>query len=237
MLVSDDKLFHIDIVKSIDGYVLQPSDWSIVNIPTSVVQARALASVYASLRELSKYHVCLATCRHSSTSEELHSLGNVSTFLSTTGLKCTDIIHICYGGTSRKHAARLTPIAEMGFLTSWRPKLDYKATTWFNSNFANATNVWDVTKHTFLDGTAEPVTKTRWGSFAWEIGILMMGLASMREFSTFLYLGNPNDVSLISFVKTVGQKCFIYTDDQESAEQALLLYNSWEGTKKWQKYF
>lgn len=227
MFASDDKHLNIEVVKNYSGYVLQPADWSIFNFPKTQDDARHLADAYRQLKESSKNHIAVGVCAHSTPREEIESLSHVSDFIARSKFGHTDTVHVVYEGTTQRHCSRLTPIACSGFVLSFRDKLDYKSTTWFNSEFANATNAWDVTKHTLPDSTQEPVCKTKWGMFAWEIGLLMIGLSAPRMYSTFLYLGNP-DKSLLSFIKTFGQTCFVYMSDEQEAIKTINEYNEME---------
>jgi hypothetical protein len=105
---------------------------------------------------------------------------------------------------------------------------NFEKTQWFNKDYANATNHWDVNKHSMIDkgATTEPITKTKWGQFSWEIGLLMCGLALPWQNRSFIYEGNPNDASLLSFIKNFGIKCYCYHNNESEAREAIRQYES-----------
>lgn len=228
MLVSSDKLFNIEVVDSPAGYVIRQADWSWFRIPADASSAEALAKQLSS--GSSDRHTLLLTandqvhCEKRQKDIVLHSCANAKLFLNDS-FAFYEFITISYEGTVKRNCTRLTTVSEPGYLFSKGGVPHFKSTSWFNTNYKNGTNHWDVTQHEFHTRCKEPQT-TRWGGFAWEVGILMTGLAVPLQLHTFLYEGNPHDLSLISFIKTTHMRCYCYTADADAATKAMQLYEA-----------
>ena len=74
MLISLDRKLNIEISPSPAGYILQPGDFSIVNMPANEVDADVLARSYASLQV--ENHIALVTARHKDL-DTLRALANI----------------------------------------------------------------------------------------------------------------------------------------------------------------
>lgn len=219
-MLSQDKKLHISITPDASGYFLQPADWSMISMPSDPKVAASLVNAYQSMA--AQKHLALITCRGSGVAE-LQSAANVI-LLQEAGLQFSDSICLTYEGTTKRNGSRLSIISEHAYLFSRGTAPNFAYTKWFNQSFANATNHWDVTKHTMMDGATEPTPKTKWGNFAWEIGLLMFGLSCPWQFKAFIYEGNPNDPVLLSFIKAFGFTCYCYWKNQEDAKLALQQY-------------
>ena len=231
MLTSLDRKLNIEISPSPAGYILQPGDFSIVNMPANEVDADVLARSYASLQV--ENHIALVTARHKDL-DTLKALANLKKLQTEGGLVFTDSICLAYQGTTRRNGARLAVISEPAFLFSkGRPPL-YSSTKWFNPLFANSTNLWDLTLQNEKtlpmaankEKIKEPGNKTKWGNFSFDIASLMIGLSLPRQTNTFLYEGNPNDPSLLSFIKHYDTKVFVYCSSEADARDAICRYEA-----------
>lgn len=227
MFQSKDKLLNIEVANTPDGYILQPADWAWLKIPTSTAHAQVMAQQLANMA--SDKTLTLLTPQEKCTVHKhdaiLHSIANVSVFRGN-GLKFTDAVNVLYEGTIKKNCTKFTARSEVGFLFARNMVPAYRNTSWFANGYTNATTGWNVEKHKFDEQCVEPVIRTKWGNFSWEIGILMIGLALPLQTFTFLYEGNPDDASLLSFVKVVGCRCYCYTNDAQQAAAAIALYDS-----------
>lgn len=222
---SQDKLLNIEIASKPQGYFFHPADWSITNMPASPADAAALVAAYRAMQ--SPKHLALVMARGKDT-DSLLAAANLKSLVADGLFELSDTVCLTYEGTIKRNGARLTTVAEPGWLFYRGQVPNFEKTQWFNKDFANASNHWDVTKHSMIDkcATTEPIHKTKWGLFSWEIGLLMCGLAHPWSTRSFIYEGNPNDSSLLSFIKNFGMKCYCYCNNESEAREAIRQYES-----------
>jgi len=219
MLRSSDGLLTIEAVKTKSDLIIPASDVSVVNIPIVASESEKLFSAIYNVP--TDRHVCLVLVRHSK-GDYLKALGNVSKIKH---LDYMDEVHITYQKSS-KRAGSFTHLGESGFLFYKGSQPIVENTNWFrnDSNGLNASNHWDLGIYAPTDDKIkEKGNQTVYPKFAWELGLLLMTLASPIQHKRVVWT-LPWDDNLLNFVSEWGLRLHLVTSSDVDAYDALTAY-------------
>lgn len=219
MLRSNDGLLTVEAIKTKGELIIPASDVSVVNAP--IVSSESEKLFKAIYNVPTDRHVCLVLVRHSK-SDYLKALGNVSKIKH---LDYMDEVHITYQKSS-KRAGSFTHLGESGFLFYKGSQPIVENTNWFrnDSNGLNASNHWDLGIYSVTDDKLkEKGEKTIYPKFAWELGLLLMTLATPIQHKRIVWT-LPWDENLLNFVIEWGLRLHLVTASDVDAYDALTAY-------------
>lgn len=207
MLKTRDGKLQIELIKNLGDAPIRPADWSIVNLPTDSEEA---GKFFKNLNNSpNENHVSLVLCRHNK-KKRIDALINLT--LANEYLAYLETVSIAYDKPSSCSNNGLLPVSEVGYLFYKGAHPDVKNTAWFRDGMANATNLWDVSPR-----TDEPVTKTYFKKFSWELQVLMFCLCGKPGYRSFIYatpISGVDEAQLIhNFCEKYDVSCTLYIDD------------------------
>lgn len=219
MLRSIDGSVTIESVKAKGELIVPASDVSVVNVPISPSESDKLFSAIYNIP--TDRHVCLVLIRHSK-NDYLKALSNVTKIKH---LDYMDEVHITYQKSS-KRAGSFTHLGESGFLFYKGSQPIVENTNWFRNdvNGLNASNHWDLgVYNTNEDKLKEKGNMTVFPKFAWELGLLLMTLASPVQHKR-IFWSLPWDENLLNFVYEWKLRLHLVTATDVDAYDALTAY-------------
>lgn len=219
MLRSVDGLLTIEAAKVKSDLIIPASDVSVVNVPESPSEADKLfKSIY---NVPTDRHLCLVLVRHSK-GEYLKALSNVTKIKH---LDYMDEVHITYQKSS-KRAGSFTHLGESGFLFYKGSQPVVENTNWFRNdvNGLNASNHWDLGIYSVSDDKLkEKGERTVFPKFAWELGLLLVTLATPLQHKRVVWT-LPWDENLLHFAHEWGLRLHLVTTSDVDAYDALTAY-------------
>lgn len=219
MLRSVDGFFTIEANKTKTDLIFPASDVSVVNVPENSNESDKL---FKSIYNVSTdRHLCLVLARHSK-SDYLKALSNITKIKH---LDYMDEIHITYQKSS-KRSGSFTHLGESGFLFYKGSQPVVENTSWFRNdiNGLNASNHWDLGIYSILeDSLKEKGDKTIFPKFSWELGLLLMTLATPLQHKRIVWT-LPWDENLLYFIKAWGLRLHLITSSDVDAYDALTAY-------------
>lgn len=223
MLRSADGLLTIEAIKTKNDLIIPASDVSVVNVPVMPNEAEKLFSAIYNVP--TDRHVCLILVRHSK-GEYLKALGNITKIKN---LDYMDEVHITYQKSS-KRAGSFTHLGESGFLFYKGGQPIVENTSWFrnDSNGLNASNHWDLDIYAPADEKIkEKGNRTIYPKFAWELGLLLMTLATPIQHKRIVWT-LPWDENLLQFTHEWGLRLHLVTASDVDAYDALTAYEKFK---------
>lgn len=219
MLRSNDGMLTIEAIKTKSDLIIPASDVSVVNVPLISSESDKLFNAIYNVP--TDRHLCLVLARHSK-SDYLKALNNITKIKV---LDYMDEVHITYQKSS-KRAGSFTHLGESGFLFFKGGQPTVENTNWFrnDSNGLNASNHWDLDIYSHTDEkNKEKGNKTIYPKFAWELGLLLMTLATPIQHKRIVWTV-PWDENLLHFVSNWGLKLHLVTATDVDAYDALTVY-------------
>lgn len=219
MLRSADGSLTIESIKTKGDLIIPASDVSVVNVPLISSESEKLFNAIYNVP--TDRHICLVLARHSK-GDYLKALGNVAKIKN---LDYMDEVHITYQKSS-KRAGSFTHLGESAFLFYKGGQPTVENTSWFrnDSNGLNASNHWDLDIYSPADEKIkEKGNKTIYPKFAWELGLLLMTLATPIQHKRIVWT-LPWDENLMQFVHDWGLKLHLVTASDVDAYDALQAY-------------
>lgn len=200
MIKSSDGLVTITPAATPSDIVFEPSDWSIANIPANEKDADALAR-HLYYMPVSN-HVSLLLCRHRR-KDRLKAMSMVHSFVyrdkaDPVEWNFLDTVCIWYEKPSSCSNNGLLPVSEPGFLVYKGDVPDTSKTQWFNDEYSNSTNLWNVSPQPEEQKTFKYTYNQK---FSWEMNLLMMSLCGPLEYRRFIYALPMNGSELRSMHK------------------------------------
>jgi hypothetical protein len=219
MLRSVDGLLTIEASKTKSDLIIPASDVSVVDVPESPSESEKLFKAIYNVP--TDRHVCLVLVRHSK-GEYLKALGNVTKIKH---LDYMDEVHITYQKSS-KRAGSFTHLGESGFLFYKGSQPVVENTNWFRNdiNGLNASNHWDLGVYSVSDDKLkEKGDRTIFPKFAWELGLLLMTLATPLQHKRIVWT-LPWDENLLQFASEWKIRLHLVTTSDVDAYDALTAY-------------
>jgi len=228
MYRSKDKVINISVAKDIASAVLQPTDWSIVNLQTSPGDT---VKMFEHLYQTSTpKHIALALCRHKR-KERLIALGTAAYIeVEVKGFNYLETVSILYEKPKSCSNNGFLPLSEIGLVLYKGATPDTGKTKWFRDDYNNATNVWDV--GTQSDDEADV---TYYQRFSWELNLLLMSLCgplSVRRFTYGLPLNHDERESLFRFCKKMNLGVELLVSTPAEAIDIIKHYDNLKGNEK-----
>jgi hypothetical protein len=216
MLKSSDGLLTVDSSKG--EYVFPASDCSILLLPKTIEETRNLfKSIYNTPVE---NHVCLLVARHNKY-DIINSIGNLS-LLEEDKLSYLDNIAITYQHSSKRGGV-FSHLAEYGFIYYKGTTPEINNTSWFNTEFKNATNHWDLTPHQHSSDVKEDGEMSVYPKSAWDVNLLMLSLATPLRTRRIVY-NLAWDENLLKFVKKFGIGLTLYVSNAAEEKDVINTY-------------
>ena len=219
MLRSADGLLTIEASKLKSDLIVPASDVSVVNVPENSSESEKLFKAIYNVP--TDRHLCLALLRHSK-GDYLKALGNVAKIKH---LDYMDEVHITYQKSS-KRAGSFTHLGESGFLFYKGSQPTVENTNWFRNdvNGLNSSNHWDLGIYSVSDDKLkEKGERTIFPKFAWELGLLLMTLATPLQHKRVVWT-LPWDENLLHFAYEWGLRLHLVTISDVDAYDALTAY-------------
>lgn len=181
MLKTEDGVINITVAKDISDVVFQPSDWSVVNIPSDTAKAKRLAENLYNMP--SHRHVSLVLNRHRR-KDRIKGLASLSAF-DNKSWRFLDNVSVSYGKPSTCSNNGFLPLCEQGFIFYKGDTPDTKNTAWASDGtYQNATNEWVLCPQPIENVYFK---QTYYQKFSWDMQLLLMSMCGQREYSRFIY--------------------------------------------------
>ena len=217
VLKSKDDRISIQITKDVVSKAIYPHcDFSLIDMPISEVVA---AELFTKLYKSQRNNHCTLVFSRQPRKTRLQAIANILEAESV-GFKFHDQISIVSQEPYKSVPSNLTPVGEVAFLMTKQADVNKDATSWFNPEFGNATNVWDVTPQ-----EDESISTTVSRHFCLEIGYLIANCASPLICRRFLVL-QTLEPGHVEFAVKANMALHGITVDELSAKRILRYYNS-----------
>lgn len=221
MFHTEDETIRVSVAKEISELVFQPSDWSVVNIPTNKTRASALSANLYNMPTNRHVSLVLNRKRRADRVKGLSNLG----YFDDKRWKFLDNVNISYEKPSNCSNNGFLPLSEQGFLFYKGDSPDTKGTDWASGNeYKNATNEW-VLMHMQVE--KKFFKQTYYQKFSWGMQLILMTLCGHLENGRFIY-GLPVTPiecrSLRLFCKKFNLKVELMASSEEEAQK--IIYNA-----------
>jgi hypothetical protein len=221
---SKDGLIDVEQVSNIANVVFPPASWSVINLPTSEDDAKAiLRGLYNSA---TTRHISLAVARHRR-KDRLEATGMIRHAIPE-GWGYLDTVNIFYEKPSSCSNNGLLPVSEVGFVLYKGSMPAVTTTAWFSDGLNNATNLWNIATQ------KDEGAFSYFQKFSWEVNMLLMSLSSPIENSRFIYglpLTEIEQISLFKFCEYFGIGVKLYVDTQLEVDAILKSYEKFSEGK------
>lgn len=182
------------------------ADVYVFNMPVKAEEAKTLLTRLS--QGTSVDSITLLTFRHNKI-DLVKSMSHTADLSAFPQLTFGDVVFMHYQTTSKRGA--LSKLGEPAvILSKGTTPPTWDQTSWYREDSTNAGNVWDLTPYSH--DVKEPLTRTAYGQFAWDLGLLTLCLVHPLRHRRLVW-GNPPDVNLLAFAKTfnVQVECFVKT--------------------------
>jgi len=227
MIRSHDDLIRIEVVKNINKFSPVIADFSIIDLPANVDEAKFILSNI--FNNSNSRHIILILNRQKR-KDRIDSVVNLS-IAQKTGFEYLDTVSIWYERPSTCSNNGFLPVCEIGYIFYKGPLPDLKTTNWFADEKSNATNLWNVSSQ-----PNEPRSVTYYQKFAWEIPLLMMSMVKPLENRRFIYnveISEPEYESLFQFCRYHKIAVQLYSTSDATSLHIIRSYNTnYTTTKK-----
>lgn len=222
-LKSSDGVIVIDVLDSIEREMVLPqADFSLVEMP---LEPNGVLDLFSSLyRTQRNNHASLVVSRLPR-KLRLKAFAN-AIIPEAVGFKFHDTVTIVSQETFKRIPGNLTSLGEVGILFTKSDDVNKEASSWFNTEFGDCTNVWDVTPQ-----PAEHITKTVSRHFCHEVGYLLANCASPLVCRKFLVMASL-ETAHVDFAKKAKMSMHGVTTDELSAKRMIRYYNKIAGSEK-----
>lgn len=227
MLRSIDGMLTVEASRTKTDLIIPASDVSVVNVPENSAESDKL---FKSIYNVSTdRHICLVLIRHSK-GDYLKALSNVTKIKN---LDYMDEVHITYQKSS-KRSGSFTHLGESGFLFYKGSQPIVENTSWFrnDANGLNASNHWDLGIYSISeDKIKEKGDRTIFPKFSWELGLLLMTLATPLQHKRVVWTLSW-DENLLNFITEWGLRLHLITNSDVDAYDALTAYEKIVSSKE-----
>lgn len=219
MIKSQDGLLSIQVVSTdkVWEVPLSKADVYVFNVPVKTEDAKLLLKRINESASMDS--VTLLTFRHNK-AEVVKAIANVADLSEFKNLIFGDTVLLSYQTTSKRGS--LSKLGEIGvILSKGIASPTWDQTSWYREDAANASNFWDLTPYDH--DVKEPVSRTTYGQFAWDLGLLTLCLVHPPRHRKLVW-GNPPDTNLLAFAKTFNVQVDCFVHKIEEANELLKKY-------------